>query len=242
MADEVHGLPGFYATPAGRVAARLLRARLAAIWPEARGERVLGIGWTSPYMDLWRGAADRCIAAVPGQLGDAPRGQGGVWVDEARLPFADRAFDRVLLLHGLEVAENARRSLREIWRVLAEDGRLLVVVPNRRGMWAHLEHTPFGQGHPYSAGQISRLLTRHLFQVERRDTALFIPPFGWRPLLRGARVWEAVGRNLAPRFAGVAVVEARKSVWAGLPAGEKVLRRVVAEAGAGAPRRPRDGG
>ena len=237
MGDEVHGLPGFYATPAGRVAARLLRARLAAIWPAAKGERVLGIGWTSPYMGLWREGAERCIALVPAHLGDAPRGPGAVWADEVRLPFADRTFDRVVMVHGLEASEDVRRAMREIWRVLAEDGRLLVVAPNRRGMWAHLEHTPFGHGRPYSSGQLSRLLTRHLFEVERRDTALFIPPFGWRPLLRGARVWEAVGRTLAPRFAGVAIVEARKSVWAALPAGEKVVRRVVVVE-AGAPRRP----
>ncbi len=231
MRDEVHGLPAFYTTPAGRVAGRLLRARLSALWPAARGEAVLGLGWPQPYLGLWRDTAARCIAAVPTQLGAMPQARGATLVEEAHLPFADLSFDRVLLVHGLEAADNARKMLREVWRVLADDGRLIVVVPNRRGMWAHMEHTPFGHGQPYSAGQLSRLLDRHLFQVERRDAALCIPPFGWRPLLRGAQIWEATGRAIAPRYAGVAIVEARKAVWGALPAGEAVARRVVVEAG-----------
>ncbi len=92
------------------------------------------------------------------------------------LPFSDLSLDRVLVVHGLEHAENARRMLREVWRVLKDDGRLLVVAPNRAGLWAHVEGTPFGQGQPYSRGQIARLLTGSLFRVERRDGALYVPP------------------------------------------------------------------
>ena len=105
--------------------------------------------------------------------------------EEDALPFPDLCFDRILLVHGLEMAENARRLLRETWRVLKDDGRLLVVAPNRRGLWAHTEHTPFGHGQPYSPGQVSRLLARHMFHVEHRDSALFTPP--WGPFLRRRR-------------------------------------------------------
>ena len=96
--------------------------------------------------------------------------------EEDALPFADLTFDRILLVHGLEIAENARHLLREIWRVLKDDGRLLVVAPNRRGLWAYVEATPFGHGQPYSPGQVGRLLAASLFRVERRDTALYLPP------------------------------------------------------------------
>ena len=71
---------------------------------------------------------------------------------EDALPFPDLCFDRILLMHGLEVAENARRLLREVWRVLKDDGLLLVVAPNRRGLWAHVESTPFGRGSPIRPG------------------------------------------------------------------------------------------
>ncbi|MBP0464338.1 methyltransferase domain-containing protein [Roseomonas sp. PWR1] len=231
MGVEVHGLTNFYATGNGVAAARLVAERLRATWPSLRGQAVLGIGHAAPYLDLWRGEAARCVALTPAHLGPPPKGLAGVLAaEEESLPFPDLCFDRVLLVHGLEMAENARRLLREVWRVLKDDGRLLVVAPNRRGLWAHAEHTPFGHGQPYSPGQVTRLLERHMFRVEQRDAALYVPPFA--PFLRAGAAWERSGRAIWPaRYAGLAIVEAEKDLFAGMPAGRvAVARQVLADA------------
>ncbi|RKK01354.1 methyltransferase domain-containing protein [Pseudoroseomonas wenyumeiae] len=228
----------FYQSATGRVAARVLRERLLEFWPDLTGQRVLGLGHAAPYLRLWRDRAERVLCAMPAELGPQyswPRSGPSLstLVEETELPFPDFCFDNVLLVHGLETAENGRRLLREVWRVLKEDGRLLVVVPNRRGIWAHSDTTPFGQGRPYSPGQISRLLSRTMFTVERRRGALFIPPFQTRLLLRGAGVWERAGRALVPRFAGVTLVEARKEMFGAMPVGALPAkgRRVLVPAG-----------
>jgi SAM-dependent methyltransferase len=227
MGGEVHGFASFYASPAGAVAARLLAQRLRALWPSLRGQAVLGIGHTAPYLALWSAEATRAIA-----LSAAPaRGPAAALVAaEQAMPFPDLSFDRILLVHALETTENSRRLLREVWRVLKDDGRLLVVAPNRRGLWAHAEYTPFGHGQPYSPGQVTRLLERHLFRVERRDSALYTPPYA--PFLRAGGMWEAAGRAVWPaRHAGLAIVEARKDLLAGSPAGRAAVgRQVVVEA------------
>jgi SAM-dependent methyltransferase len=207
------------------------------MWPELAGQEVLGLGHAGPYLRLWRQRAHRLVSAAPAPLGPIapwpPDGRcASVLVEDWRLPFSDMSFDAVLMVHGLEAAENVRRGLREAWRVLRPEGMLLAVVPNRRSIWAHLERTPFGHGHPYTPGQLQRLLAQNLFQVTRREAALFVPPVGMRPLLRGARAWEAVGRALAPEFSGVTLIEARKSV-AGLIPPRAVTsrpRRVLAPA------------
>lgn len=237
MTWEVHGLREFYATPAGLVAARLLRDRLHALWPDLSGQSVLGLGHAAPYLRLWRERAARTVALTPAQLGPPlrwpPSGASATLAaEEEALPFPDLLFDRVLLVHGLEGAENTRRLLREVWRVLKDDGRLLIVAPNRRGLWAHLESTPFGHGQPYSPGQLGQLLRRQMFQVERRDAALFVPPFRARLLLRTADLWERAGRAVCPRFAGVAIVEAEKDLFAATPAGAVALRRRMVVAAA----------
>ena len=236
MATDAHATADFYATRRGAVAARLLRARLAAMWPSLRGESVLGLGYAAPYLRLWREDAARCIALTPAQMGAArwPVGSANLscTAEEDALPFPDLLFDRILLVHGLEMAENARRLLREIWRVLKDDGRLLVIAPNRRGLWAHVESTPFGYGQPYSPGQIGRLLAASLFRVERRDTALYVPPTSLRLVLRSARLWERGGRRLVPRLAGVTITEAVKDVYAAIPVKAAPRRRLVlADAG-----------
>jgi SAM-dependent methyltransferase len=228
MTAEVHALAAFYASRGGEIAARLVAARLQALWPSLPRQSVLGLGWAAPYLGLWRAEAARTVSLVPAHLGAGLTGQPGTLrAEEERLPFRDNSFDRVLLVHGLEAAENARRLLREVWRVLADDGRLMLVVPNRVGLWAHLDRTPFGHGQPYSRGQIERLLARHLFRAERKDAALFVPPYGLRFLGTAAPTLERGGRILCPRLAGVFIVEAEKDLFAGVPAGAVPARRRV---------------
>ena len=229
MADGVDMAGGFYASPRGAVAGALLGERLRLAWPGLDGMGVLGLGYAAPYLPLWTEAARR-VAVVPGP-GDgvagwsSGRGNAACVAEEDALPFPDLCFDRVLLVHGLEAAENARGLLREVWRVLRDDGRLLVVAPNRLGVWAHVESTPFGHGQPYSPGQLGRLLAGCMFRVEGRDTALHVPPV--RLALRHARVWERGGRWLMPEFAGVTITEAIKDAYAGLPVVRGGRRRVV---------------
>ncbi len=239
MTTDVFAAADFYGTGRGEMAARLLGERLATIWPPApsgpgqgTGLSFLGVGYAAPYLETWRASAARCIAAAPtGQPGAARWPVEGAnrccLTSEEALPFPDLAFDRVLLVHGLEIAENARGMLREIWRVLKDDGRLLVVVPNRVSVWAQAESTPFGQGQPYSAGQIGRLLAGAMFRVERRDTALYVPPINLRLVLRGARFWESFGRGVMPRLPGVTISEAVKDLYAVVPMRAAPRRRLV---------------
>ena len=231
MAADAHAAADFYGTARGAVTARLLRARLLAMWPELRGQSVLGIGYAAPYLRLWREHAARCVAVTPAQMG-ATRWPAGApclscTAEEDALPFPDLVFDRVLLVHGLEAAENARAMLREIWRVLKDDGRLLVVAPNRTGVWAYWEGTPFGHGQPYSFGQLGRLLAGSLYRVERRDTALWVPPVSSRMVLRSAALAERTGRRLTPGLAGVILTEAVKDVYAAMPVKAVPRRRLV---------------
>ncbi len=238
MAADAHLAADFYGTARGAVTARLLRARLALIWPDLEGRAVLGLGYAQPYLRLWRDQGARCVALTPAQMGAIrwPAGAPGLscTAEEDALPFPDLVFDHILLIHGLEAAENARRLLRELWRVLKDDGRLLIVAPNRTGLWAYLKSTPFGHGAPYSHGQVGRLLAGAMFRVERRDAALYLPPTKRRVVLRSGPLLERTGRRVAPALAGVIITEAVKDAYAGLPLRPASRRRLIlAEAGAG---------
>jgi SAM-dependent methyltransferase len=231
MAIDVAMAADFYAGRQGVVTARLVRERLASLWPDLAGQSLLGLGYAVPYLRLWRESAGRCIAVTPAQIGAArwPAGKPGLscTAEEDALPFPDLLFDRILLVHGLEAAENARRLLREAWRVLKDDGRLIIVAPNRRSPWAYVEATPFGHGQPYSARQLGGLLAASLFRIERRETALYLPPLDLRLLLRTAPLWERAGRRLAPQFAGLTIAEAVKDCFAAVPARRLKERRLV---------------
>jgi SAM-dependent methyltransferase len=225
----------FYTTAQGALVARLLRQRLLRLCPPRPGLAVLGIGHPFPYLRPYLSPGQRpaSVAVTLAQAGAVPWPAEAAGLsctaEEDSLPFADLSFDRVLIVHGLEAAEAPRRLLREVWRVLRDDGRLIVVAPNRRGLWAFADSTPFGQGQPFSPSQITRLLSESMFHIERRDTALFVPPLQWRLVMRGARAWERTGRALAPQLAGVTLTEAIKDSYAaiGMPAKARMRRRYV---------------
>ena len=166
------------------------------------GERLLPA--SIPWQELVRAAA-----AVP---------LASALVEEDDLPLPDAAVDRVLLVHALENSVDPVGLLREVWRVLAGGGRLLAVVPNRRGLWARMDTTPFGHGRPYSRPQITNLLRETWFTPTGWGEALYVPPIsrGW--FLRSAVAWERTGATLSAPFAGVHIVEATKQVYRAIPA------------------------
>jgi SAM-dependent methyltransferase len=229
LRPDIIDLREFYANPLGRAVRRLLRQRLRDFWPNVQGMTVLGLGYATPYLRIFEGEAERVLAAMPGPQGVVrwPRGLPGrvMLVDEDDLPLPDASVDRLLLMHALENSENTRLLLREVWRVLTPQGRLLAVVPNRRGLWAHIEATPFGQGHPYTPPQLTRLMRDSMFSPTGSQAALWLPPSDRAFVIKAVNAWEKAGEILWKRFSGVLLVEAEKQVYAGVPVKAVKARR-----------------
>jgi SAM-dependent methyltransferase len=218
MASDVVDLRDFYRTGLGQVARRTIRRAIREMWPDLHGLRLLGVGYPAPFLSTIAAETERAVALMPASLGVLAWPREGAnlatLAEEGELPFADYSIDRVLLIHVLETTEQAGPMLKEVWRVLAGGGRLLVVVPNRRGIWARLDRTPFGSGRPYTMSQLSQLLRDELFTPVGTGSALFMPPSRSRMMLRSARAWERIGKRWFPTFAGVVMVEATKQIYA----------------------------
>lgn len=229
MWSNVADLRNFYRSKTGRLARRVIRDHLRTRWTETRDMNVLGVGYAIPYLDAFRNEATRVISVMPARQGvlrwpaDAPNATA--LADEAELPLPDMSMDRVLLVHALESSEQLRPMLREIWRVMADGARLLAVVPNRTGIWARLDRTPFGHGHPYTNAQISMLLRDTMFDPLGTRFGLFMPPSGRRVLLASAPALERIGGRWFPRLGGVLLVEASKQIHALAPVSAAVPRR-----------------
>src|ERR1700678_3723205 len=146
MASDVVDLRDFYRSPLGQVARRMIRQAVRRMWPDLHGQRLLGIGYPAPFLTAISPDAERTIALMPASLGVLawpPEGANlALLADEGELPFADFSMDRIVLVHALETSEQAGTMLKEVWRVLAGGGRLLIIAPNRRGIWARLDRTP----------------------------------------------------------------------------------------------------
>jgi SAM-dependent methyltransferase len=230
MSIDVVDLRNFYAQRLGVAARRFVGRGIRMRFADTRGQSVLGVGYASPYLGQFREEAERCLAFMPAAQGVVkwPSARPGLsaLVDELDLPLPDATVDRVLLVHALEMAHDPGALLREVWRVLAAGGRLLAVVPNRRGLWARMDTTPFGHGRPYSRTQINFLLRETWFTPIGWSEALYVPPIarGW--FLRSAMAWERAGSTISAPFAGVHIVEATKQVYRTIPARRERSRLV----------------
>jgi SAM-dependent methyltransferase len=217
MSLDVVDLKGFYTSPLGLVAQHTLARLIQVRWPRTQGMAVLGLGYATPYLEGLRQGAERTLAFMPAAQGVMYWPEGGLsasaLVQAVDLPLRDAAIDRLLLVHALEVAESPLDLLSEIWRVLAPGGRLIAVVPNRRGMWARLDATPFGQGQPFSRAQVTELMRQALFTPIHWGEALYFPPAQGLWVGRTAAAWERVGATLSLPFAGVHLIEATKQVY-----------------------------
>src|SRR5262249_32914755 len=188
MAIDVTDLRSFYSSSLGEVARRAVHKIVRERFSNCTGFSILGVGYATPYLDIFREEAVRVLAFMPAEQGVMNWPSAGVsssaLVETTAMPLPNSCIDRALVVHALEIAEQPHALLSEIWRILTPGGRVIVAVPNRSGLWARLDRTPFGHGRPYSRTQLGELLRNTLFSPVYWPEALYIPTFQHRTLLQ----------------------------------------------------------
>jgi SAM-dependent methyltransferase len=223
MAIDIIDLRSFYSSSLGEVARRVVHKIVRQRFNNCTGYSILGVGYATPYLEVFREEAVRVLAFMPAEQGVMNWPSSGVsssaLVETAAMPLPNSCVDRAVVIHALEITEHPHELLSEIWRILTPGGRVIVVVPCRAGLWARLDRTPFGHGRPYSRGQLGELMREALFFPVYWAEALFIPPFQRRTLLHAASFFEEIGTALALPWGGVLIVEATKLLY--LPVGAR---------------------
>lgn len=236
-------LQEFYHSATGNWVQRLLTDHINDLWGDVSGLDVAALGYPIPFVSQYLNQAQRLTILMPARQGvaawptmvdglDLPtvgspdehvtRGNVVALVNEDMIPLRDGSLDRLLLIHALEAGERTRDILREAWRCLKPEGQMIVVIPNRRGVWARFDHTPFGHGRPYSRGQLERQLRSSMFEPEAWINALHMPPFGSGMIVRSARIWERLGTRISPAFSGLILVNSVKQLYAPISKGTAV--------------------
>lgn len=219
MSVDVIDLGAFYNSTLGQVAQRYTGRAIERFFPDAKGMRIVGLGYAIPYLERFRNEAISVIALMPANQGVVNWPQdarpSAALIDPLALPLPDSSIDRVVMVHALETVDNPGECLKEVWRILAPGGRMIMVTPNRRGLWARMDTTPFGQGQPFSRSQLKALLREALFSTENWAEILYVPPVDNRLLLKTVPAWEKLGGSFSLPFsvAGLHVVDASKQLY-----------------------------
>lgn len=230
MHHDIDQLRRFYYQRAlGRVVQRILRDRLTGRWDPAQcaGMTVAGYGFAAPMLRPYLGRARRVTALMPGPQGvmgwPAGMPNHAVLCDETAWPVETGSLDRLVMLHGLETSEHPRELLDEAWRCLGPGGRMMLMVPNRAGLWAASDRTPFGFGRAYTTGQVEAQMRRAGFSPDWHGSAVYIPPSDRRFWLGSAQFWERTGARISRvLIAGVILVELSKQTRAPVGPGVRI--------------------
>ncbi len=135
------------------------------------------------------------------------------------LPVKSDSIDLVVLFHALDRAEDPRRLIREVERILIPEGRVIIFGFNPYslfGVWRML-------GRRKSPGQLSghlkvgcRQLTEWLsllgMEVEEKRYFAFRPPLQKQSALEKMKFLESGGQKLWPSSGGVYAIQAVKNV------------------------------
>lgn len=220
----------FYSSHLGRKVKQRLRQIVRGTWLQTPNCRVVGVGYAVPVLRaLEQAEPSHIVALMPADQGaiywPVHHDNRSVLGDEMLPPFAVSTLDRVILLHAFEHVTRPLELLKIYWQLLVPGGRMLLVVPNRRGLWSGFSATPFARGIPYSMTQLRELLNESAFTVRDATTTLFAPPSSHPFWLRLWGVLEFLGRILLPNLGGVLVIEAEKQIYAGVAQPSTATRR-----------------
>ena len=64
MPSDVVDLRDFYRTGLGQVARRMIRRAIQRVWPDVHAMRLLGIGYTTPFLSALSGETERTVALI----------------------------------------------------------------------------------------------------------------------------------------------------------------------------------
>jgi len=213
MSIDVRFLRDFYNTALGqRTAQDLLRVLGGMGCP--MGGKTLCLGYGVPLFSDFPDQGKRVFWAMPARQGIMPWPESeknrAVLVQGDRLPFAHETFDTVLAIHSLELTHDPETFLQDILRISTRGGAIVLIVPNRLGLWAHRDQTPFGYGHPYTLFQLTELLRRCCLKITMKKPVLSFWPYAprWATHPLWSRLWpQALAGAWCERIE-------REAVWA----------------------------
>ncbi|HEX7026885.1 MAG TPA: methyltransferase domain-containing protein [Gammaproteobacteria bacterium] len=140
--------------------------------------------------------------------------------DENTLPLKSESQDCVVVLHGLDVAINPHGVLREVNRIMAKDGHLIIIGFNAlsfwggyrplRNLWRWRKSLPWRLNF-YTPGRLRDWLALLGYDVGLSQTFNYLPVIQNTNFQKRMQVLNSAGSLLLPWCGNLYVVVARKS-------------------------------
>lgn len=225
MSFDVIDLKEFYCSSEASNVCSVFQKILGKLRNSNQNNHSLFVGFGVPYADQNKHEFLLMLAHMGVLAWPTSQNNRSLLAYEDEWPFVDSLFDEIIIVHGLEYAQNSGKILEECYRCLRPEGRLIVVVPNRRSIWVRSDKTPLGFGQPYTLTQLSKILKKYDFIPVDVKRGLYSVPSKSFFLGLCSKFFELIAPRILQKFSGLVGVVAIKRVYAGIP-----VRRVAKEA------------
>jgi SAM-dependent methyltransferase len=156
-----------------------------------------------------------------------------VEANPSMLPVASDSVDLVILMHHLSNTGEPHSVLREAFRILIPEGKLVIIDFNPVSLWglrhvcqSWLEHVPF-TGHLYTARRIDDWMRLLGFDQDRHIRVGYLPPIQRPSIFRHLRWLEKSMRNLLPALGAVNLLVYSKNIAPLTPARHRWVARKI---------------
>lgn len=214
---NIKDIKSFYSTPLGELV-HLYVQDVINSFLNVEQNTILTLGFPIPYLKEKWFKTNQFLIFMPASLGGmtwpTPEKSRTAVVNELSLPLPNQSVDLLLVIHSLEFTSNPKAFMKEVDRILKIDGKVLLIVPNKRGVWGHLENTPFGYGQSFSMQQMTRLLSDQNFKTVKQERFLYFPPSQSLYTQSFFAPMEMIGSYLAPNLSGLNAILAEKRAYA----------------------------
>lgn len=215
MDCSIKTLGAFYHSALGDAARTVIKKKISLFLNEnLHHHTILGIGYAHPFLSDKIIENNVVLSFMPDSIGACvwPDIQNGkvAMVHDWMLPLANQSVDYICIVHALEFVQQTESFFHELWRVLKRDGKIILIAPNRRGIWSRFEHTPFGFGRPYTMTQAQEILSHYGFVTTHKERFLAFPPIDHPSLLKGAPFFEKIAPFFLKNFSGLIGLVAEK--------------------------------
>lgn len=207
----------WFSSPLGKHVLAAELEQLEEILPNLFGYHILQYGYHSDADYL---AASRIVNKTVLFLDETEinTAMNAVRTSAEDLPIAADSIDVVVLPHILEYSKDPHKLLREMERVLIDDGYVVIIGINQFSLWGlwHLflcwwDEMPWS-GRLISMPRIKDWLSLLNFEVEKSNCFFFSPPIRNPKILQKFKPLERLGRYCWPIFGGLYVIVAKKRV------------------------------
>lgn len=131
-------------------------------------------------------------------------------------PFQDCSIDRILYIHDKTITkEQFDLFLRSCWKTLSDDGKIILLLPNKLGWWSVIENISLRYRNAFFIQKLNIVLKQQMFRISHYEKVLYFPPRIMNiASLRTNRILEFIGLFFVPFWGGYHLIEIEKNLYA----------------------------